>query len=287
MPAQSYNIRNTKKTLSIITIVLATICFYSCKGLRGKSFVPNIPGYNEAGRDVRILDDALLEISGIFYERDERMAAINDEDGKIFLLNTKSGVVDKFKYDKKRDYEDIVRVGDFYYVLESNGNLHQVDINKQEGVNEFNFHVHGKVEFESLYYDQSAQKLVLVTKDHRIERNVILAYSFDLATQSFSNEPYFSISMRDIKAAVKNDAAECKPSAAAIHPITKKLFVIASVGKVLLQCTGTGKVERAYDLNPDHFPQPEGITFAPNGDMYISNEGAHGKATLIKFPYYK
>ena len=287
MPAHSINTHNRKKIVSIITIAFAIVCFTRCQGLSGKSFVPDVPGYNVNQRQVRLLDNSLLEISGIFYETHDRMAAINDEDGKIFLLNTNSGAIEKFKYDKKRDYEDIVRVGDFYYVLESNGNLHQVDVNKQEGVNEFVFHVHGKVEFESLYYEKSTQKLVLITKDHRIERNVILAYSFDLATQSFSNEPYFSISMHEVKAGMKNDASECKPSAAAIHPILNKLFVIASVGKVLLQCNITGKVERTYGLNPDHFPQPEGITFAPNGDMYISNEGAQGKATLIVFPYNK
>ena len=78
---------------------------------------------------------------------------------------------------------------------------------------------------------------------------------------------------------------ECKPSAAAINPINKKLYVIASVGKVLLQCSKNGKLEKIYKINPAQFPQPEGITFAANGDMYISNEGANGKATILKFAY--
>jgi len=33
------------------------------------------------------------------------------------------------------------------------------------------------------------------------------------------------------------------------------------------------------------FPQPEGLTFKTNGDMYISNEGISSKGTLIKFTF--
>jgi hypothetical protein len=46
-----------------------------------------------------------------------------------------------------------------------------------------------------------------------------------------------------------------------------------------------GKVLNAFKLNPDTFQQAEGIAFAPDGDMYISNEGKLGKPTLLYFPY--
>ena len=141
------------------------------------------------------------------------------------------------------------------------------------------------MEFESLVYYQQENKLVMITKDQRNKKNGITAISFDLAKKQFDPVPFFNISLREVLSFTTNYEMECKPSAAAINPINKKLYVIASVGKVLLQCSKNGKLEKIYKINPAQFPQPEGITFAANGDMYISNEGANGKATILKFSY--
>ena len=116
---------------------------------------------------------------------------------------------------------------------------------------------------------------------------MIFGFSFDLASKTFQDTPYFKIHQRDILLHLKDFSAECKPSGAAIHPQLNKLFIIASIGKVLVICSLDGKVESAHQLNPSQFQQPEGISFASNGDMYISNEGLQGKATLIMFPFRK
>jgi hypothetical protein len=109
--------------------------------------------------------------------------------------------------------------------------------------------------------------------------------SFDLARKDYDNKPLFEISLKEVFTILTNYNMECKPSGAAINPVNQKLYIVASVGKALLQCGQDGKLEKIYKINPTHFPQPEGITFATNGDMYISNEGAAGKATILKFPY--
>jgi DNA-binding beta-propeller fold protein YncE len=84
-----------------------------------------------------------------------------------------------------------------------------------------------------------------------------------------------------------DDAAEFKPSAAGINPMTGKLFIVASVGKALVIATRDGKIEQVYKLDPVLYNQPEGLTFAPNGDLYISNEGGEGTGTILKFNYRK
>jgi hypothetical protein len=111
------------------------------------------------------------------------------------------------------------------------------------------------------------------------------AFRFDLATQEFSNESVYDISLDIIRMRLNDPGAEFKPSAAAINPVTGKLFIVASVGKLLVIADKNGNVENAFRLDPKLFNQPEGMTFAPNGDLYISNEGGDGVATILKFIY--
>lgn len=272
---------------SILWLLLTGVLLTGCKGM-GKSFVPSLPGYDASLKQTLLLHKDLVEISGMFYLPDGRIAAINDEEGKLFYINSFTGDYKMTRFGKKRDYEDVVWADSVYYVLESNGNIHQVPEGTEETETEFEFPREKYMEFESLYCDENSKKLVLITKEKRKgSKKEILAFTFDPVTREFSTDPLYIISLDAVHARLKNTVAEFKPSAAAIHPITHKLFIIASVGKALLQCSQDGKVEELYNLNPDQFPQPEGITFAPNGDMFISNEGLNGKATILKFPYHK
>ncbi|MNC99191.1 hypothetical protein D3C83_173920 [compost metagenome] len=62
--------------------------------------------------------------------------------------------------------------------------------------------------------------------------------------------------------------------------------MVASVGKLLVVTDKKGKVEHAIPISPIAFPQPEGLTFSPNGDLYISNEIAtEERATILLFPF--
>ncbi|MDF2186963.1 hypothetical protein [Paraflavitalea sp. CAU 1676] len=270
-------------TLVFLSLFLVT-SFQACSR-QGKSFVPPIPGYSTTNKQVIVLDKELLEISGMFYLPDTRIAAINDEDGKIFMINSSTGDYTVTKFGRKRDYEDIAMVGDYYYVLESNGNIHRVPAATANSEEEFEFPRDKKIEFESLYYDPNLRQLVLVSKEQRETKKGVITYTFSPDSLQFSDQILYEIRRKEIHAHLKDNNAQFKPSAAAIHPKLNKLFIVASVGKAILQTTLDGKIEGAWQMNPDQFPQPEGICFAPNGDMFISNEGVDGKATILKFPY--
>jgi hypothetical protein len=144
-----------------------------------------------------------------------------------------------------------------------------------------------KNDFESLYHDEEANALIMICKECEVEkgREIRTAYKFDLATRRFDSTEFYTISQDSVKQILKNDEADFKPSAAAIHPIEKRLYILASAGQLLVITDLKGNVQEAYNLNPDTHPQAEGITFSPAGTMYISNEGKYGKATLQVFPY--
>ncbi len=269
--------------LGYLIVLLLTCC--ACDRLQSKSFNPAIPGYNESGKQVMILKKELREISGLEYLGNNSLAAINDEQGKMFIIDASTGKFSSWPFGDKGDYEDLVKVGDYFYVLESNGHIHKVSAitHREEGIYKADFGKHA--EFESIYYDERVGKLIMICKECARDEEDIPAYSFDLASGQFNTQPYYTLSLTEIRKLGKSSTIMFKPSAATIHPKTKKLFILASIGKILLQCSREGKPEKVFRLNPDQFLQPEGLIFAPNGDMFISNEGGEGKATLLKFPY--
>ena len=42
-----------------------------------------------------------------------------------------------------------------------------------------------------------------------------------------------------------------------------------------------GKIKALHPLTGSAFEQPEGITFSPSGEMYISNEGGKGQGNIL------
>ncbi|HTE24471.1 hypothetical protein [Flavitalea sp.] len=269
----------------ILMYIFVPLTLVSCSGKNGKSFLPEVPGYDSKNRQVFILHKQLLEISGITYINNRTLSAINDEDGKIFRVDFGDGKPSAINFGGEKDYEDIAVIDSSYYVMESNGNINVVPVNDPSNSRKITFKKKSKIEFESLYYDKTTGKLVLLSKEQRMIQEAIVAYSFDPLSEKFSSEPVYIISLRAVKKLMKDYSAECKPSGASVHPVLNKLFVIASIGKVLMICSLKGEVEKVYSLNPDIFSQPEGICFSPEGDMFISNEGLQGKATIIKFSY--
>lgn len=268
-----------------IGIVAFATVFAACGVGSGKSFVPSMEGYPEKQKVVHVLPDELLEVSGITHLYDNTIAAINDEEGILFLLNLNNDSMRSFKFKGKGDYEELVKTDSSYFILDSDGDLYEVKPPYTEHVT-YKFDIEGKFEFESLVWYKKLNKLVVITKEQRKKsKSGITAYSFDLTRKAFDKEPFFEITLKEIFVKLENYNAECKPSAAALHPLSKRLYILASVGKVILECSPEGKIERIFKINPGHFPQPEGITFASNGDMYISNEGLDGKATILKYPY--
>jgi hypothetical protein len=278
----------SKAVLFLLTIILLTGCFK-------KKVVRTPEGYDITSPQRIDLGTKLDEISGIFWVSDSVMIANNDESGKIFAINLKNlNDYDyrNVKFGGKDDYEDIVKVNDTIYMLVATGSIVKITGYKSEETVQSTVvaTVPGKSnEFESMYYDEAANSLILLCKTcHKEKDQIRSAYRFDLASQTLIDTPYYTVDIKAIRTLLDDSRNEFKPSAAAINPIQKKIYMIASVGKVLVIANLQGKVEHAFPISPILFPQPEGLTFAPNGDLYISNEMAtEERATILKFPYKK
>ena len=107
---------------------IISISLVSCESGKDKKKNPvkNDSSRYDLDNPVKIkLPGSLDEISGIvFYPKDSSLFAIKDEAGilyKIFL--TKKNMVAEWRFDKKKDFEDLVVHDSIFYVLISNGDI--------------------------------------------------------------------------------------------------------------------------------------------------------------------
>ena len=70
-----------------------------------------------------------------------------------------------------------------------------------------------------------------------------------------------------------------------IHPISKQLYVLSAIDHCLFIFNMNGNLEHIEPLNPILFNKAEGLSFYPDGDVLISNEGQAHQPTLLKFNY--
>jgi hypothetical protein len=252
-------------------------------------------GYDLSKPQLMNLGKVLNEISGLSYNNDNNtLLAVSDSKEKVFEINLERRKLKDYTervVGTRSDLEDLVKVDSILYLLGSRGVIYKVPLIKHVDtsvVKKFRFSSDEANDFESIYYDASANGIVILCKTCALgeKEGVTYAYRFDLKTETFDENPFYTVNEKDIEKLIKDDKVRFKPSAAAINPINKRLFILSSASNMLVICNIHGQPIEAYHLNPNNFPQAEGIAFAPNGDMYVSNEGKYGgKATLQLFPY--
>lgn len=275
------------KKLTIFCLFLSLSCNYK----KETAAYPSPPAYNLANPVMIHLKTDIDEISGIvYYAKDSSIFAVDDEEGVLYKIYIRKRVqVKKWKFSTPADYEDIVLFNRTFYALQSNGNLKSFKFFSKDSLllQDCTVPLSGNNEFEAAYYDSNSGKIVLLCKDCEEDgQKNISAYAFDPADHTFSDKPFFVINTSDIADELGIDKLKFRASAAAIHPLTKDLYIISAVNKAIVITSNLGKVKDAYELDPRLFKQPEGLTFTPSGDLIISNESADlGAPNILIFKY--
>lgn len=280
-----------KYSYSIIILLFGLAAVTAACDQKKKSNNPTPPQYDLNNPELMKLSDRLNEISGLaYYPKDSSIFCIVDEAGVLYKLfrGEEKMVVQHWKFSKSGDYEDIVLKDSVFYVIKSKGDIVAFRFNSPDSItaNEYNIPLDGKNEFESMYYDDSLKKLVLLCKDCAADdKTRTSSWAFDPATKAFSEGP-FVIDPAMVLSEQKTDEKRFKPSAAALHPLTGDLYILSSLNKVLVIADRMGKIKRVYPIDPKLYKQPEGIAFTPWGDMFISNEAAgEGLPNLLYYKY--
>jgi hypothetical protein len=247
------------------------------------------PGYDFGKPYVYRLPHLLDEISGvIYYPKDSSVFAIQDEKGWLFKIHLKTPLqVERWKFSKGGDYEDLARIDSIFFVLKSKGIIEKFKFSSPDSITLESFKVPSdeKNEFETLFYDSTLHQLVLICKNCEDDKKKeVTTWAFNPQTDSFSSS--FVINTSEIRDELNEENLRFKPSAAAIHPLTGELYILASVNNALVILNKDHSVKNCYKIDPALFRQPEGITFTPKGDLIISNE-ANGKGAAADIVFLK
>ena len=256
------------------------------------------------------LPSFLEEISGLSYYGKGKIACVQDEKANIYILDLeKEKIINKYDFGEDGDYEDIAIVNKTAYVLKNNGHIYRIEDFKKKDrkIKKYNTPLKEKNDTEGIAFDHLSNGLLIACKGSpSIEKENLYegykaVYRFDLEEKEMDTSPIYLVDLERLDSYIDRSAfmnfsvkvakrlrlveseTSFHPSGIAIHPISSEIFMISSVGKLLIVLSRSGKVKDVRSLDPKIFRQPEGICFSPGGELYISNEGQGGKGYILYF----
>ena len=259
-----------------------------------------IDTYNFKKPDAKyFLPSVLEEVSALSYAGNGLIACVQDEEGKVFLYNHKTQRLERtIRFEGSGDFEGVEVVGDDIYAVKSNGTLYKFKLDTEEEkvrAKEIKTPLSKSNDVEGLAYDPKTEELILACKgDGDLEDDKVKGrafYRYEVDDQDFKKKPLFNITRGDIKRFLESqidfeyeeNRINFRPSGIALHPKQDLFYIIASTGKLLLIVDKDGKIKGSVPIDPRLLGQPEGICFAPNGDLFISSEGQGDKGYILKF----
>ena len=248
----------------------------------------------------------LREISGLTDFNYDQIACVQDEDGIIYIYDLNSNsIIERIPFGTSGDYEGLTKVDSIFYVLRSDASLFTVkNLNDSIQIDSTRLGV-PSWNNEGLCYDERDNRLLIAPKSKLGKgpefKDSRAIYQVKLDGKSLKETPLFMISVTEIMnfALERNIPLPMKevhnfsdsldyhlkfyPSSLSVHPKTDDIYVISAIDRTMAVFEKSGKLVNFITLDPTLFNKPEGITFLPNGDMIITNEGQMGTPTLLRF----
>ncbi len=299
------------RTGAVLGLIFLQVWTAACGRLSRESTVEPWPAgdasYDFDQPDVHVeLPDELEEISGIAVMEDGRLAAVQDEDGILFVLDPSTGsIMEQRSFGEPGDYEALDIAEGRLFVLRSDGTLYRFDAWSAQRIegDEIKLDLPRRCDAEGLRYDESDGWLLVACKENSGGglSSDKATYAFDLDGRRVRPQPIHLLDARRFSASIEDhpvnesvravlsdriDLTGFKPSELAVHPITGELFVLSSARAALVGLRRDGTVTGIWALPDSLLPQPEGLDFLPNGDLYLSSEAAGRKhAVLLRYTY--
>lgn len=243
----------------------------------------------------------LAEISGLVFRSPDTLLAIQDEKGIVYEFCLASEKITRaIKFSSPGDFEDLQLIGDSVFVLESKGDIRMFHLTDsavaRKDVIKIDTDLTIKNDAEGLGYDPRSHSLLIACKGTgEAKKNHVngkAVYRLDLGSMKMDDQPFFNVTKKDLEKFFEHDKSRdyeadrfrFEPSAIAFNPADRLYYLMASVGKLIIVFDEKGLIQASYSIPAHLLAQPEGLCFSPEGDMYISSEGAGDKGYILKYP---
>ena len=235
------------------------------------------------------LPGILREISGLAMTADGRLFAIEDEKALVYELDYSNGsLVSRFSLGGppiKGDFEGIAITGDgAFYVVTSVGRLFRFaegSSNEAVRYQSYDLGTRERCELEGLAWVASRNALALACKRvYDGKKRFVRIYFWSIEHEELLGEPMqVDIrSARGLMGSKRLNVSGIEWEAASNH-----LVMVAAGERTVIEVSASGELVWAGQLDQRYHRQAEGITFDPDGNLWIADEGGRGAARLAKY----
>jgi hypothetical protein len=287
--------KNMFKPLYLVILSITCVLFVMCNNQQ-QNKTPNPKGYDLNKPEKHELPDDLTEISGIAFNKGNAdiIYAEQDEKGTLFSFKPGSTDIQRTKFGKGGDYEDVAIINNQAIMLRSDGVLIIFPLNAGANTEAKTKTWEGLLpqgEYEGMYANDSTQTVYVLCKHCGMEKSskTSTVFTLKLTTDSLlKNAGQNTIDITKIAELSGQKKITFHPSGLSRSPLTGDWYILSSVNKLLVVAGPDWNVKEVYPLNPQLFGQPEGIAFDKDNNLYISNEGDKLRmGNVLKFPFKK
>lgn len=235
-----------------------------------------------------IMPAELREISGLALMPTGRVLAHDDEVGRVYEIDPKTGIIERrfaLAGSPRGDFEGITVAGTDIYMLQSDGWLFkfQIAANGEEAdYQKFNTQLGKECEFEGVAYEADSSRLLLPCKKvhNKSLKHDLVIYEVMLPLSQPLRATVLTIPVDDVLDA--NHWKEISPSDIAIDPVSHNYVMVAAREKALVVVSPDGQLVKAEALPPGH-EQAEGVAVTPDSILIISDEATRRPADITLY----
>lgn len=232
----------------------------------------------------------LEEISALSDGPGGMLLAVQDEEGYIYRLDPETGeVVRRDRFAGDGDYEGIEWVGEWIYVLESDGHFFRTpaDHPSRNATVRIRLDLPGGCDAEGLGWDVTSEHFLVACKaaDGVRGRQGRSVFAFkENGAAVGEGSPLIFLDEDRLETMGVKGLPDMRTSAVTIHPVSGRIFLLSSHEPALCSLDlGAPQTWACADLDLKTMRQPEGVTFDAQGRLWISSEARGKEPTLHRF----